>query len=373
MVAYEGGQHVVGIQGVENDAQLTNFFIELNRRPEMQDLYKQLLDGWYESGGTLFNHFVDVGQSDKWGSWGSLENLNQETSPKYEALLDFISTHDRWWNEPASTTKLGDYEQGTNANDTLIGSNYIDILLGGLGNDTLDGAASDDRLNGELGNDSIVGGDGADRIVGGSGNDQLIGGAGNDTILGSSGVNRINGGDGNDVLLGMGNTVALTGGSDTLLGERGQDYLTGGAGADRFVYAGASEAEAFSGSLFTSPDQIKGFRAKAGDRIQLDFDNNITTVETPKGLFNAGLLSKPTLQEAVAAAAADKDQKTPNAQALAANEATFLAFQNQTYLLVNNSTVSFNANEDLLLQVTGITMAGTDASSGTLAVGSYFI
>lgn len=373
MVAYEGGQHIVGIQGIENDAQLTNFFVQLNRRPEMQDLYKQLLDGWHASGGTLFNHFVDVGRPDKWGSWGSLENLNQTTSPKYEALLDFISTHDRWWNESASMTKLGDYERGTNANDTLTGGNYVDILLGGLGNDTLDGAASDDRLNGELGNDSILGGDGADRIVGGIGNDQLTGGTGNDTILGSSGINRINGGDGNDILLGMGNTVALTGGSDTLPGERGQDYLTGGTGADRFVYAGASEAEALSGSLLTSPDQIKGFRVKAGDRVQLDFDNNISTLETPTGLFNAGLLAKPTLQEASVEAVIDKDQEAPNAQTLAANEATFFAFQNQTYLLVNNSTASFNANEDLLLQVTGIAMAGTDANNGTLSVGNYFI
>jgi hypothetical protein len=91
LVAYEGGQHLSGFWGVENDDALTNFFIAANRRPEMYQLYQDLLQGWKQLGGTTFMHFVDIGQPDKWGSWGALEYATQPGgSPKYNALIDFI-------------------------------------------------------------------------------------------------------------------------------------------------------------------------------------------------------------------------------------------------------------------------------------------
>lgn len=99
LVAYEGGQHITGIEGVENNKQLTEFFIELNRNPEMYKTYLQLLDNWKQAGGTLFMHFVDVSQPSKWGSWGALESLNQTESPKYNALIDFIDNNPCWWEE----------------------------------------------------------------------------------------------------------------------------------------------------------------------------------------------------------------------------------------------------------------------------------
>ena len=36
---------------VKNNEELNNFFIELNRRPEMYDLYTELLNGWEKAGG----------------------------------------------------------------------------------------------------------------------------------------------------------------------------------------------------------------------------------------------------------------------------------------------------------------------------------
>ncbi len=89
LIAYEGGQHIVGREGVENNEKLTNFFIKLNRHPTMYDLYTQLLNDWKKAGGKLFIHFVDIGKPSKWGSWGALEYLEQKTSPKYKALIDF--------------------------------------------------------------------------------------------------------------------------------------------------------------------------------------------------------------------------------------------------------------------------------------------
>jgi len=175
MVAYEGGQHLVGVGGVENDPELANFLVELNRRPEMQGLYTQLLDGWKQSGGTLFNHFVDVSTPGKWGSWGSLESITQPTSPKYAALTNFIANNDRWWNESASSARIGLYQQGTFKNDWLQGEQYDDVLIGKSGDDVITGGTGSDRLHGGNGND-ILGGD--------AGNDVLIGGFGADTLTG---------------------------------------------------------------------------------------------------------------------------------------------------------------------------------------------
>jgi hypothetical protein len=90
LLAYEAGQHIVGSQGVENNDKLTNLFIEVNRHPEMHQVYTRLLQGWKDAGGTLFMHFSDIAQPTKWGSWGALESVDQERSPKYDALMDFI-------------------------------------------------------------------------------------------------------------------------------------------------------------------------------------------------------------------------------------------------------------------------------------------
>jgi hypothetical protein len=74
---------------------MTKFYIELNRRPEMYEIYTQMLNDWKESGGPLFNHFVDVATPSKWGSWGALEYVTQNGSPKYNALIDFIKSNPR--------------------------------------------------------------------------------------------------------------------------------------------------------------------------------------------------------------------------------------------------------------------------------------
>ena len=101
LVAYEGGQHIVGVKKVKNNEELNNFFMELNRRPEMYDLYTELLNDWEKAGGGLFMHFVDIGRPSKHGSWGALEYLEQSGSPKYNALVDFIKNKESN-NSPSS-------------------------------------------------------------------------------------------------------------------------------------------------------------------------------------------------------------------------------------------------------------------------------
>ncbi|WP_013321989.1 hypothetical protein [Gloeothece verrucosa] len=91
LVAYEAGQHLVGVGKVTNNQAITKLFIEANRDPRMREVYEQLITQWNQVlGGTLFMNFSDIGQPSKWGSWGALEYLEQKTSPKYQALLNKI-------------------------------------------------------------------------------------------------------------------------------------------------------------------------------------------------------------------------------------------------------------------------------------------
>ncbi|WP_206602931.1 hypothetical protein [Leptolyngbya ohadii] len=90
LVAYEGGQHLTGREGIENNEAIVNFFTALNRHPRMGECYTELLNQWKAAGGTLFMHFSDIGQPGKWGAWGALESVLQTRSPKYDALIDFI-------------------------------------------------------------------------------------------------------------------------------------------------------------------------------------------------------------------------------------------------------------------------------------------
>ena len=91
LLAYEGGQHLVGSGGVEDNSKVTDLFIAANRDSRMYNTYLNYLNKLEKSGINLFNNWLDIGAYSKWGSWGALEHLNQEKSPKYNALMDFIS------------------------------------------------------------------------------------------------------------------------------------------------------------------------------------------------------------------------------------------------------------------------------------------
>jgi len=92
LIAYEAGQHLVGIAGAENNEQLTKLLIAANKHQQMGTLYKIYLDAWKNlTGGDLLCIFSSVGNYSKWGSWGLLENAMQEHSPKYDAMIKWIT------------------------------------------------------------------------------------------------------------------------------------------------------------------------------------------------------------------------------------------------------------------------------------------
>ncbi|NEQ24938.1 MAG: calcium-binding protein, partial [Microcoleus sp. SIO2G3] len=159
----------------------------------------------------------------------------------------------------------------------------------------------------------------------------------------------------------------------TLTGGGGKDILTGNQGSDRFLFSGSTKAEALRTSTLRSLDRINDFNYSQGDRFQLDFDNNLSTVERPRRLFNAGT-QKGSLLQAVRSAYGDKFTRTKGKQALKANEAVFFKLGSRTYLSVNDSKAAFSARNDLVVDVTGIQFASGDAKrAGTLGVTRYFV
>lgn len=99
MIAYEGGQHLVGVQGVQDNTTITNLFVAANRDPRMGAAYRRYLDMWKASGGELFVHFNLSFGYGRFGNWGVLETLTPTApSPKQQAIDDFNDDNSCWWS-----------------------------------------------------------------------------------------------------------------------------------------------------------------------------------------------------------------------------------------------------------------------------------
>lgn len=99
LVAYEGGQHLVGVGPAQDDEALTQLFETTNRNPRMASVYARYLAGWRDAGGELFVHYLDVSSCSKFGCWGARESLGQGRSqaPKWNALLAYAEANPCWW------------------------------------------------------------------------------------------------------------------------------------------------------------------------------------------------------------------------------------------------------------------------------------
>lgn len=91
LTAYEGGQHLVGVTGGENNEALARLFHEANRHPRMGVIYRKYYEGWKDAGGDLFCVFASIGTWNKWGSWGLAEYYDERPAdvPKYEATIQW--------------------------------------------------------------------------------------------------------------------------------------------------------------------------------------------------------------------------------------------------------------------------------------------
>lgn len=90
LIAYESGQHMVGVGNWSNNAELTALFIETNRHPRMYDAYTDDIQGWRNLGGGLMTAFASCQTPSRYGSWGLLEYQDQPLSEahKMRAWID---------------------------------------------------------------------------------------------------------------------------------------------------------------------------------------------------------------------------------------------------------------------------------------------
>jgi hypothetical protein len=91
LVAYEAGQHLVGVQGGENNDALCKLFWAANRHPRMGAVYTKYMDAWRAAGGDLMAIFSSTGAWSKWGSWGVCEFMEdtEQDQPKLKAVLEW--------------------------------------------------------------------------------------------------------------------------------------------------------------------------------------------------------------------------------------------------------------------------------------------
>jgi VCBS repeat-containing protein len=210
-------------------------------------------------------------------------------------------------------------------------------------------------------------------IYGTSGNDTINQGASttNSAIYGYDNTNTLttrNGADGND-------TLTTGSGNDVLVGGSGFDFLTGGTGGDKFEYPLFSDSYLGTGSTNNTYDRIADYNPSQGDRIILQ--------NLPTALYNAGLISGSSitnLTQAATQAFLDADPNTAGNQTLGTNQAVLFQYGSgvikSAYLIVNASDSSFNANNELFINVTGMNgysslAKGLIASTST-QVGNYF-
>ncbi len=121
LLAYEGGQHLAGLQGLENSRAITELFIKANRDPRMKGIYKNYLKEWFDVGGDLFANFNDVGTPSKWGSWGTLESVYQDHSPKYDAIVEFLKTYNSFSNDDGHNVDNNNVDNNNGSSTQVIG------------------------------------------------------------------------------------------------------------------------------------------------------------------------------------------------------------------------------------------------------------
>ncbi|MBY0329162.1 MAG: hypothetical protein K2X49_00655 [Acetobacteraceae bacterium] len=209
-----------------------------------------------------------------------------------------------------STDTLASVEAvtGTDFGDVIVGGVASEFLDGGAGNDSLTGGAGQDTLRGGAGDDVLVtgggfaisfsfGNDGADELRGrvsaaGGFNLYLDGGAGNDTVRGFGQVENFADYSARTgpitAILGNSGSVSLAGGEvdtlDTVRGIRGTvqaDSITGSGASERFMLGmgGADIVDAGSGNdQATYIDFVPAGGGTTGVGIQANLATGSATV-----------------------------------------------------------------------------------------------
>lgn len=116
LIAYEGGQHMVGVAGGENSERVTRVLQAANAHPRIGEVYRKYYDAWAAAGGDLFCYFSSVGEWSKWGSWGIFQyyDENPAASPKFVATM-------RWARRCGQDVNLPEGTRSNSASGARLG------------------------------------------------------------------------------------------------------------------------------------------------------------------------------------------------------------------------------------------------------------
>ena len=140
----------------------------------------------------------------------------------------------------AGTGKRGHAEGDVIAQvESVLGSDYGDVLGGDNGANLLSGGGGNDRLSGRGGDDVLEGGVGADRLLGGAGADTVSYAGSDEAVMVDLWEGTVEGGHAEgDVITSIENVIGSKYG-DFLVGDDGANRLDGGAGVDTVSYSGS--------------------------------------------------------------------------------------------------------------------------------------
>lgn len=93
LVTYESGFGEYTPPSEHQNEAYTTFLARLQRRPEFHELETANYTAFKAAGGSLYMNFGIIATPSKWGNWAALESVDQKTSPRYQALIDWISAN----------------------------------------------------------------------------------------------------------------------------------------------------------------------------------------------------------------------------------------------------------------------------------------
>ncbi len=94
LVAYEGGQHLVGVSGAQKNDKLTILLKQANQDTRMGEVYAKYLKHWQAAGGDLICHYNSTEKWSRHGSWGLLQHYDDKAanSPKFKAVMEWAKS-----------------------------------------------------------------------------------------------------------------------------------------------------------------------------------------------------------------------------------------------------------------------------------------
>ena len=98
VVAFGGGSQVNNGPMADDD-DFVSFHLAVNRGDGIYDIHLENLAAWKDAGGALYVHSVDFHRANNSAHAGALEHLLQESGPHWNAITEFNTSNECWWDD----------------------------------------------------------------------------------------------------------------------------------------------------------------------------------------------------------------------------------------------------------------------------------